>query len=939
MATYNTAFGSLPGYNEQLGTTNTTGGGQQRTYNPQQQQRQQQPQQQTQTFAQMQRQGVARPAPQQRQQQNWYQSQQQPPMLRQLQQQFQQLPGGGQQITERAIQLAGPPPTGQAQPVAQATSYAGGLFGGGIAQARPLQPGQQPTVQADPFAQETQFREQMLAARQAGEEERRLRLEQTRMAGMDETGYTANEVYYSRAGEPPSGDQLAGEQQQQQALAQARATATADTQALMQQATDMGLDANAALMNPEGFRQYLAQQGVATTTPQAPPTQPQPTQAMQMYQGLLGQLQQQLGQAFSQPSGFSTEQFQQIRGAQAANLQSEFEDQQRQLNEDLARRGLSASTIGAAGLGRLAGAQSRALADIDARLLQQQAEMGQRGRETALSTLAQVTGQLGQQALGQQEVGLRASEIQQRGEQFGLDLSERQATRLQQLGISTQELGLRAQEIRQNADLEGRRLTIQEAQNLATNQIEREKMAQQGEQFGLQLDETKAGRLQQYGLSVQELGLRAKQIQQEADLQGRRMSIDEAQNIAQNQLEQQKITNQARQFGLQLDEQQAERLQRGGFTAQELSLEAKRIENQESQFGRQLTAQERQNAAINLLEARKLDEDVSFRSQQLGLNRDELNMRANQIKEDQRLRGVELTNEQAFRQAELGLRTTQIQNEFTRSGQQISVEQARIQAQRDIATAENAAQLARLDKQLSAQASESELERKLRAALQTEELGARATESSLERALREKLQSSEQAFTRGESALERELRRTLASGDIQARESLQRLIGSQSMAELEKRLVFDRERLAMEQAIANAISAGKLQPQTVINSNVVPSTPSGPAPGSVPGTTNTGAGAGAGAGAGSGAGTAGPGSGVAGSGTGSAGAGAGAGTGSTGGTSYGHTGSYNLPEGLPNISPGDDRYIGTIMLAADGRSYRFTGPGGWQLVSTNTQAE
>ena len=32
MATFNTAFGSLPGYNEMLGTTNTTGGGQQNVY-------------------------------------------------------------------------------------------------------------------------------------------------------------------------------------------------------------------------------------------------------------------------------------------------------------------------------------------------------------------------------------------------------------------------------------------------------------------------------------------------------------------------------------------------------------------------------------------------------------------------------------------------------------------------------------------------------------------------------------------------------------------------------------------------------------------------------------------------------------------------------------------------------------------------------------------
>jgi len=63
--TYNTAFGSLPGYNEMLGTTNTTGGGQQQVYGQRAQQQRQQQQQPApaQTFAQMQQRGMARPAP------------------------------------------------------------------------------------------------------------------------------------------------------------------------------------------------------------------------------------------------------------------------------------------------------------------------------------------------------------------------------------------------------------------------------------------------------------------------------------------------------------------------------------------------------------------------------------------------------------------------------------------------------------------------------------------------------------------------------------------------------------------------------------------------------------------------------------------------------------------------------------------------------------
>jgi hypothetical protein len=67
MATYNTAFGSLPGTKEMLGSTNTTGGGQQQSYgvNPEKKKQALRQREGAMTFAQMQQQGQARPAPQQ----------------------------------------------------------------------------------------------------------------------------------------------------------------------------------------------------------------------------------------------------------------------------------------------------------------------------------------------------------------------------------------------------------------------------------------------------------------------------------------------------------------------------------------------------------------------------------------------------------------------------------------------------------------------------------------------------------------------------------------------------------------------------------------------------------------------------------------------------------------------------------------------------------
>jgi len=412
----------------------------------------------------------------------------------------------------------------------------------------------------------------------------------------------------------------------------------------------------------------------------APAPAPAMTQAApaEAYQGLLGQLQQQLGQQFAQPSGYTTPEFQQLRAAQTAQLQSEFEEQQRALNEDLARRGLSASTIGAAGLSRLAGAQSRAMAGLEAQLLQQQAEAGQRGREQALSTLAQVTGQLGQQTLGQQEVGLRASEIQQRGEQFGLQLSEQQADRLQRLGISTQELGLRAQQLQQEAAQQGRQLDITEAQNLAQNELEGRRIELSAEQLGQQqrqfeatlgaeesrfarnLTEQQNQRLQQLGVSTRQLDLDAARLRQDAELQGRSLGLQEARDLAEIDYRAQSLQQQAQLEGRRLTNEEARTQADNEFRTDQLKQQA-------DQFTANLGAEEQRFV-------RTLKEQQDARAQQLGISTKELDLRATQIGNEYERSGQTLTLQEKRDEAEARYRTESLVQQATLAGRQIDAE-------------------------------------------------------------------------------------------------------------------------------------------------------------------------------------------------------------------------------------------------------------------------
>ena len=138
---------------------------------------------------------------------------------------------------------------------------------------------------------------------------------------------------------------------------------------------------------------------------------------------LRSQLQQRLTAFGEAPSRYDTESFKQIRGAQAANLQSEYSAQQKALNEDLARRGLSASSIGGGRMGDLAGQQARALSSLDAQLLQQAADTQAQDRAQLMQSGQGLAELAGSQDLAQFEANRAAQagtfENQLRSAQFG----------------------------------------------------------------------------------------------------------------------------------------------------------------------------------------------------------------------------------------------------------------------------------------------------------------------------------------------------------------------------------------------------------------------------------------------------------------------------------------------------------------------------------------
>lgn len=164
-------------------------------------------------------------------------------------------------------------------------------------------------------------------------------------------------------------------------------------------------------------------------------------------QALRARLEQQLNDLSQNEAQIQGQSYAALRKAKMDEMGAEFGAQRSQLEEDLARRGLSASTIGGGRYGDLAGQQARATASFEADLLKQQAEAEAENRKVYLSGMSELAGMAGQQDLGA----------------FEANLKSRQADA---------DISLRTQELQQKAQLEGRSLNLQEARDLATKEYQ-----------------------------------------------------------------------------------------------------------------------------------------------------------------------------------------------------------------------------------------------------------------------------------------------------------------------------------------------------------------------------------------------------------------------------------------------------------------------------------
>ena len=358
-------------------------------------------------------------------------------------------------------------------------------------------------------------------------------------------------------------------------------------------------------------------------------------------QQLRSQLQQRLTEFGQAPSRYDTESFKQIRGAQAANLQSEYSAQQKALNEDLARRGLSASSIGGGRMGDLAGQQARALSSLDAQLLQQAADTQAQDRAQYMQSgqgLAELAGSQDLQQFEANRVAQAATfENQLRSAQFGQQQYE-------QAG----------QEAFQGAQSE-------EAASQAARQFD---LAALGQTGGLSLDLQRllgSQEVERAGLTGQ-LGTQQTLAGQQQAEQTRQFNIQQALQqqlgigqlgVSQGELtlRQQQLSQEASQFGLTLNEQQSARNQQLGISNQELAIERDRVTNQNAQAGSVLSAQKAQDLAQNNLEQARINEAIAARG--TGVSESALERQARQSLQTQQAseQGRQFNLEQSLRNA------------------------------------------------------------------------------------------------------------------------------------------------------------------------------------------------------------------------------------------------------------------------------------------------
>ena len=385
---------------------------------------------------------------------------------------------------------------------------------------------------------------------------------------------------------------------------------------------------------PSVAQQVAAQLGVeapeemplqAPQAPQAPMaspmTAPSLTQQLSQQLGMAGtegmnvpqsgatsalqdRLLRQLSMLEDAPSRFDDPGFTAARDAARANLEAQFGAERQRIDEEMARRGLSASSIASGRMGDLAGQQARALATMEADFLKEAAMTQAQDRALLLQNYQQLLGTMSENERSEFDRALKRYEID---------------------GT----LSMRAKELQQEASLRGRSMNIEEANNLARIDLAREEMAQKDRQFG-------------------------------ADLQFRQQELDARQSNFQSELNARES-----EFVRNLSQQDKDRAARLKISDNEIAVKYAELKQNNDQFLRAQTEKERANIVLE-----KIEEDRAK------LGKDELAERKRQY-------DTTRTDEQAIQTWKQG----------------VTAEQEK-RAARELGLRENATQVEILDKML-----------------------------------------------------------------------------------------------------------------------------------------------------------------------------------------------------------------------------------------------
>lgn len=125
---------------------------------------------------------------------------------------------------------------------------------------------------------------------------------------------------------------------------------------------------------------------------------------------MMGGLQTAVQNALNNPQGaYDLPQIQQVRSALQGQLDQQFGAQKKQLDEEMARRGIGASSIASGYYGDLAGQQAQAEAQMNGALIQNAAQLAQQNLGTALGAGNSLTGTQAQLGLGNAQLGLQGT--------------------------------------------------------------------------------------------------------------------------------------------------------------------------------------------------------------------------------------------------------------------------------------------------------------------------------------------------------------------------------------------------------------------------------------------------------------------------------------------------------------------------------------------------